>query len=124
MAEYKLKTPHVSCLYYLYKENGTLTAKELCDICDEDKASISRSIDFLEKEEYLMCESKAEKRYKSPISLTEKGKVIAKKIANKIDSIVDFACKGNNENEREIFYKYLISIGDNLENYCNKYGEK
>ena len=49
MAEFKLKSPHVSCLYYLYKEK-TLTAKELCDICDEDKAAISRSLLYLEKE--------------------------------------------------------------------------
>ena len=39
-----LKGPHVSCLYYLslYDE---LTAAELCERCDEDKAAISRSID-------------------------------------------------------------------------------
>ena len=42
MAEFDLKSPHVSCLYYLYKADS-LTAKELCDICEEDKANISRS---------------------------------------------------------------------------------
>lgn len=44
MAEFDLRSTHVSCLYYLYAEN-TLTAKELCDICDEDKAAISRSLE-------------------------------------------------------------------------------
>ena len=41
MAEFHLKGPHVSCLYYWYKE-GTLTAKALCDLCDVDKANMSR----------------------------------------------------------------------------------
>ena len=53
MAEFRLKSPHVSCLYYLYKENA-LTAKELCDICEEDKANISRTIDYLETNGYLV----------------------------------------------------------------------
>ena len=63
MAEFKLKSPHVSCLYYLYKESG-MTAKELCDVCDEDKAAISRSIEYLEDNSFIYCESKFEKRYK------------------------------------------------------------
>ena len=85
MAKYNLKTPHVSCLYYLYK-NGNLTAKNLCDICDEDKASISRSIDFLEKNGLLSYEQQEEKKYKSYLYLTEKGKDVAKDLVEKIDS--------------------------------------
>ena len=42
-AEFNLKSPHVSCLYYLLK-HGNMTATELCELCDEDKAAISRSI--------------------------------------------------------------------------------
>ena len=47
MADFNLKSSHVSCLYYIYKENS-LTAKELCGLCGEDKANISRTIKFLE----------------------------------------------------------------------------
>jgi DNA-binding MarR family transcriptional regulator len=43
MADFGLKSGHVSCLYYLLRE-GKLTAKELCDICEEAKANISRAI--------------------------------------------------------------------------------
>ena len=48
MADYDLRSPHVSCLYYLYVSES-LTATDLCERCEEDKATISRSIDFLEK---------------------------------------------------------------------------
>ena len=42
MADFELKGPHVSCLYYLSQQDG-MTAAELCERCDEDKAAISRS---------------------------------------------------------------------------------
>ena len=72
MEEYQLRSAHISCLYYLYASDG-LTAAELCERCEEDKATISRALEFLEEEGYLSCESKTAKRYKSPLSLTEKG---------------------------------------------------
>lgn len=123
MEEFNLKSPHVSCLYYLYKQKGTLTARELCDICDEDKAAISRSIDYLENNGYLNCDSKTEKRYKSPLSLTEKGENVGKLIADKIDNILDFASQGLSEEDREVFYNSFILISNNLQKICDKYGE-
>ena len=73
MADFELKGPHVSCLYYLSLCEG-MTAAELCERCDEDKAAISRSLDDLEKNGYIACASSAGKRYKSPIRLTERGR--------------------------------------------------
>ena len=123
MEKFNLKSPHVSCLYYLYKRNEPMTAKELCDICDEDKAAISRSIEYLEKNDYLSCDSKTEKRYKSPLTLTEQGIKAGKKIAEKIDNILELASTGLSEEDRKIFYKSLILISENLQKFCNKYGE-
>lgn len=123
MAEFDLKSPHVSCMYYLYKQNGELTAKELCDICEEDKAAISRSIDALENSGYLQCNSKTEKRYKSPLFLTEQGKVIGAKIAEKIDKVLDLAGDGLTNKQRAEFYKSLILISNNLQKVCDKYKE-
>lgn len=60
MAEYHLRSSHISCLYYLYLSEG-LTATDLCEKCEEDKATISRSLDYLEKNNYLTCESKSVK---------------------------------------------------------------
>lgn len=120
MAEFHLKSPHVSCLYYLHKQKE-MTAKELCDICDEDKAAVSRSIDYLEKNGYISCDSKTEKRYKSPLYLTELGEKIAKKIAEKIDGILDKASEGLSEENRKIFYSSLFLISENLQRICDKY---
>ena len=77
MADFELKGPHVSCLYYLSQRDG-MTAAELCERCDEDKAAISRSLDDLEKNGYITCASGAGKRYKSPLRLTERGKAVGR----------------------------------------------
>ncbi len=120
MQEYNLKSSHVSCLYYLYKAS-TLTAKELCDLCGEDKANISRAIKFLETENYIFCQTTTQKRYQSALILTDKGKTIGKEISEKIDSILDGASKGLSEENRRIFYKSLSLICKNLENICDNY---
>ena len=122
MAEFSLKSSHVSCLYYLYKE-GALTAKELCGICEEDKANISRSIKYLEENGYLLCQAKHQKRYQSPLSLTEKGEKIACRIAKKIDGILERASLGLTEEQRIQFYKSFALINDNLQKICDDYTE-
>ena len=123
MREFSLKTPHVSCLYYLYFR-GPLTAKELCDICDEDKAAVSRTLIYLEKNGYVFYESKAQKRYKEPIVLTEKGKRIAQIIQEKINRILEETSVGLNEAELEIFYRGLALIGNNLQKISDTYEEE
>ena len=119
MAEFNLKSAHVSCLYYLYEEES-LTAKELCDVCDEDKAAISRSIDYLETNGYLNCDSKTVKRYRSPLKLTEKGKLVAQKLSEKINRILAEAGFGLSDEHRAIFYNSLNLITNNLEKISNK----
>ena len=47
MAEYNLRSAHVSCLYYIYTLKYA-TATDLCERCEEDKATISRALDHLE----------------------------------------------------------------------------
>ncbi len=114
MAEYGLRSTHVSCLYHLYISDS-VTATELCERCEEDKATISRSLDYLEKNGYLTCEAKHTKRYKSPLILTEKGRAAAKKIADKVASVLDEISVKLTEEERVEFYRSLTVISDGLD---------
>ena len=122
MAEYGLRSAHVSCLYYLYSSNG-LTSTDLCERCEEDKATISRAIEYLEKNDYITCQSKSAKRYKSPITLTEKGEIVAKKISDKISGVLEEMSAELPEEERTAFYKSLSVISESLE-MISKRGEK
>lgn len=118
MAEYDLRSAHISCLYYLYSFNG-LTATDLCEKCEEDKATISRSLDYLEKRGFLTYESKNIKRYRSPINLTDLGTKVAQKIVDKIDRVLQEVGMGLSEEERVSFYKSLFIISKNLERISN-----
>ena len=122
MIEYRLRSVHISCLYYLYRMNG-LTATELCERCEEDKATISRALEYLEENGYLICESKSAKRYKSPFVLTDKGCDVGKKIADKIDAVLDEISVGLTEEERVTFYRSLAIISDSLEMVAAKYSK-
>ena len=112
MAEFHLKGPHVSCLYYL--SAAPLTAAELCERCDEDKAAISRSLDDLEKNGYITCESTG-RRYRAPLHLTKRGRAVCRGMSQRIDRIVDAASQGLSEAERKSMYQALTLISENLE---------
>ena len=114
MADFELKGPHVSCLYYLSQQDS-MTASELCERCDEDKAAISRSLDDLEKNGYITCASGAGKRYKSPLRLTERGKAVGRAIGEKITRTVEAASEGLSEAERQTMYRALALVSENLE---------
>ena len=116
MAKFQLKGPHVSCLYYL-SVYASMTAAELCERCDEDKAAVSRSLDYLEKSGYIICESAGGKRYKSPLRLTEKGREVCAAINGRIDRIVEAASAGLSDEERQTMYRALTLISRNLETW-------
>lgn len=114
MIEYNLKSPHVSILYNLYLFNS-LTSKDLCDKCEEDKATISRTINYLEVNDFITCIDKNKKRYNSLFFLTDKGKMVGEEITNKINSILEQVNVCLSEEERVEFYNYLSKISDRLE---------
>lgn len=114
MAEYHLRSAHVSCLYYIYTLHGA-TATDLCERCEEDKATISRALDYLDTNGYITREAESAKRYKSPLLLTDKGYEIGKKIADKIDSVLDTISVGLTEEERLAFYRSLSIVSESLE---------
>ena len=119
MAEYNLRNAHVSCLYYLYLESS-VTATELVEKCEEDKATISRSLDYLEKNGYLSCDCQSSKRYKSPLHLTPKGHKAGQQIAEKIDRVLRDISTGLTEEERVAFYRSLSIISDGLDQICER----
>lgn len=121
MAEYNLRSAHVSCLYYIYTlENATAT--DLCERCEEDKATISRALEHLESNGYITRDTESAKRYKSPILLTQKGLEAGEKIANKINGVLDKISDGLTEEERVAFYRSLSIISESLES-VSKDGE-
>ncbi len=122
MAEFQLKIQHVSCLYYLYTV-GALTPGELRELCEEDKANISRAIEYLEENGYVVRDS-ITRRYKYRLNLTEKGKTVAARMAEKLDAILEMTGASVSPEERDIMYRCLEKINTNLQTVCDAYDEK
>lgn len=120
MAAFDLKSAHVSCIYYLYTMQS-LTAKELCDICEEDKAAVSRSIEYLENNGYLESTDKENRKYKRPLELTEKGREIGKRLTEQVEKILDISGDALPAEERDVMYRSLGVINENLQKICKEY---
>ncbi len=123
MADYGLRSTHISCLYYLYTSDG-LTATELCERCEEDKATISRALEYLETNGYLTCESQTAKRYRSPLLLTEKGAEMGRIIAGKIGAVLEGIGSELSDEERRAFYHSLSVISESLERVAQRGGKR
>ncbi len=113
MNSLNLKSPHVSCIYYLYP-NKTLTVRELCDVCDEDKGAISRSISYLVNNGFIEYEKVENKKYKNKLVLTEKGIGVAKLICDKILEVLSTTGDGIGE-DMAVFYRCLETVNNKLE---------
>lgn len=119
MAEFHLKGPHVSCLYYLYL-SGPMTAAELCERTEEDKAALSRSLEYLETQGYLAGADSGTRRYKCPLRLTDKGRAVGQAVAEKVSRIAAQASCDLSEEERETMYRSLGRICARLEAMENR----
>ncbi|MBE6024421.1 MAG: MarR family transcriptional regulator [Cellulosilyticum sp.] len=115
MSAYGLKGTHVMCLYQLKQNPEGLTATELASLCEEDKAAISRSLSKIESQELItFTDVEGKKRYRTIITLTEKGSKVCDQISQKIDELVQLNSKGISDEEREVFYRVFAVIADNL----------
>ena len=111
MTELGLKGTHVMCLFFLHRYPEGLTAAQLCRLCAEDKAAISRRTATLRKRGYL---SAGGRRYRAAITLTDEGKRLAKQLDGLICQWVDIGGNGLSDGERTAFYHTLEHISDNL----------
>lgn len=111
-----LKGTQVMCIYYLASNPGGLTAADLCTKCNEDKAAISRVLAELEIEGFLSYEQEPScKKYRNKVILTHKGNAYAKQINDTILQITEMSGAGITDKEREIFYRVLMIIADNID---------
>ncbi len=117
MTEYNLKASNVTCLFHLGKNPGGLTATELCEKCMEDKAAVSKSLAVLKENGYVIQED-SEKKYKTKYYISESGKKVYDEISVVIGKTVEKVGEGLTDDERNVFYKALGVIVENLNNMC------
>ncbi len=111
MKVYGLKGAHALYLTTLYRYPQGITVPELCELCLKDKSDASRMLAILEKKELVRKEG----GYGGTVQLTEAGLQAARQVRSRVCRAVEEAGKDLSAEEREIFYKALGSITENLQ---------
>lgn len=115
MTELGLKGTHVMCLFFLHHNPDGLTAAQLCQLCAEDKAAISRTVKILKENGYI---SSGEKKYRAVLKLTEAGSEKAQRLGELIEHWVGLGGDGISDSDRDTFYRVLDVIAENLREKC------
>ncbi|MBQ4547256.1 MAG: MarR family transcriptional regulator [Oscillospiraceae bacterium] len=99
----------------LHRYEEGLTAKELCEICDKDKAAVSRILAEMEEKGLVEREKKVVRTYRSKITLTEKGRETAEFVAARAKlAISAVSDEVMDEQQREVLYSTLDALYKNL----------
>ena len=114
MQEYDLKAIHVMCGYYLNEHPEGLTSTELVKLTLEDKAAISRALKAMQDRGFVTYDPN---KHNSPVRLTDEGRRFAASILERANKAVDAGSAVLSDEERELFYKSLASIAENLTKY-------
>ena len=120
MTELGLKGTHAMCLFYLHHTPEGLTAAQLCQLCDEDKAAISRTLGELEARGCLHIQTADGKKYRATLTLTPEGEALAVTMDHLIENWVALGGEGLTQPQREDFYRSLDRIASNLKNHYEK----
>ena len=115
MAKYGLKGPHAQCLAVMDRHPEGITSARLCEICERDKAAISRTVSELEEAGLLTRREQNGIHYRVPLVLTEEGREAALNVNEVASQAVEQAGYGLDDGEREVFYKVLGQIAQNLQ---------
>ena len=122
--EFGLKGSHLMCLFYIGEAENGLTAMELCKLCCEDKAAVSKALSALYEREFVKLENEDAKKYRSTYFLTDSGRGVLDKLKDKIMCAVVDGGTGLTDSDREVFYQCLDTIVKNLEIVSKKFGEE
>lgn len=120
MAKYGLKGPHCTCMVAMSRYPDGITAARLCEICDKDKAAISRTVSELEQAGMVLRHDPDGKRYRSQLRLTEKGREIAEYVNELVFLAVSKASAGYDKETQQTFVRVLSLIAGNLHTICRE----
>lgn len=118
MAKYGLKGPHAQFLVVLAQHPEGITAAKLCELCEKDKAAVSRTVSELEEAGLLCRKERNGVRYRSSLQLTARGLEVARSVNDRVELAVAQAGTGLTDGQREVFYQVLALIARNLHTIC------
>ena len=115
MEKYGYKGSYAQYLVVINSRDEELTVSRLSEICEKDKALVSRIITEMEQKGLIIRECQNGKLYRAKLRLTGKGKAAAEYVCQRAKQAVEAVGKNLSDKEREVFYNTLDNISSNLE---------
>lgn len=95
-------------------ENG-ITAAQISEICDVDKAAVSRVLSEMQSKGLIARNEKGNKNYNSKVTLTPEGKKASDFVCKRAAAAVEATGNQMSDEERNSFYSTLSFIESKLE---------
>ncbi len=92
-----------------------ITSAKLGEICDKDKAAISRIVAEMEEKGLLIRENNNARHYKALIKLTEAGYQLASFVDERAGAAIDAVGNDMSDENRQAFYSTLDFIAAKLQ---------
>ena len=115
MIKYGLKGSYAQYLLAIARFENGITSSKLCEICDKDKAAISRIVAEMEQHGLIYRDMVNDNLYRAMLKLTEKGREATNKVSLRAQIAVEAAGKRLTDESRMAFYAALNLIAANLQ---------
>ena len=116
MERYGLKGAYAQYLVTLERFPKGLTASQLCEICDLDKAAVSRAVSEMERRGLLERDAENATGYRAKLYLTSAGHEAANFVNQRAQQAVNAAGGDLTDDDRKVLYQALESISTRLQN--------
>ena len=115
MAKYGLKGPHAQCLLAMKKHPEGITAARLCEVCEKDKAAVSRIVSEMQEKGLVTRDIENARAYNALIRLTDEGRKAAEHVCLKARAAVKAVGSVMSDEERRVLYSLLDTIAGELQ---------
>ena len=114
MEKYGLRGAYAQYLVTMTHYPDGITSSKLSEICDRDKAAISRIVSEMEDKGLVTRHTDRDNMYRAKLILTDEGRCAAEYVCERAEKAVAAAGHGLGDEERKIFYGALAIIEANL----------
>ena len=115
MIKYGYKGAFAQYLVALRRYPEGITSAKLCEICDKDKAAISRVLTEMQEKGLIIRESQSDHRYNALIKLTEEGLKAALYVDERAQAAIEAVGNEMTDENRAAFYATLDFIAAKLQ---------
>lgn len=115
MIKYGYKGAFAQYLVALRRYPEGITSAKLCEICDKDKAAISRVLTEMQEKGLILRENQSDHRYNALIKLTAEGLKAAAYVDERAQAAIEAVGNEMTDENRAAFYATLDFIAAKLQ---------